>query len=118
VALGQSARLTFPAPPQPIAGTVRRLGREVDTETREFTVLIGPATLAPNLPPSALLEREGAPGVFVVEGGRARWRALELGAATADRVEVRAGLSGGEEVLAAPDQAYPGLRITPREARP
>ncbi len=49
----------------------------------------------------ALLEREGRTGAFVVEDGRARWRAVEVGLATDAVSEARSGLRAGEHVVTA-----------------
>ena len=49
----------------------------------------------------ALLEREGHTGAFVVEDGRARWRAVEVGLTTDGVSEARSGLRAGEHVATA-----------------
>lgn len=58
------------------------------------------------LPGTALVRRGGLTGVFVVEDGRAAFRLLVLGDATAGATEVVAGLSGGESIVLDPP---PGL---------
>lgn len=56
------------------------------------------------IPGSALAERAGITGVFVVDAdGRAHFRLVRLGAATADGVEVQSGLAAGERIVLAPD---------------
>ncbi len=136
LAPGQPARLQFGA--TDIAAAVRRIGREVDTETREFTVDITPSRLPTNwamgqrgnavlslgvpmpklaVPLTAITSQNGEMGVFVVEAGRARWRAIATGASSGQLVEVRDGLVAGDHLITAPKGVYPGLRIT-SEKRP
>lgn len=139
LAPGQSARLQFGATDTTgVAADIRRIGREVDTETREFTVDIAPSRLPKNwamgqrgnavlmlgppvpkraVPLTAIATRNGEMGVFVVEAGRARWRAITTGASSGPLVEVRGGLAEGDHLVTAPEGVYPGLRIT-SEPRP
>lgn len=121
VAVGQKARVVFRSRPgRPFDGVVARLGREVDRETREFIVDVRVDDLPQNWAigqraevfvavdraedalavPARLIRREqGAPGVFVHEGGRSRWRKVTLGIRGRGVVQVTDGLQGGEEVL-------------------
>lgn len=139
LAPGQSARLQFGATDTAgVAADIRRIGREVDTETREFTVDIAPSRLPKNwamgqrgnaaltlgppapklaVPLTAIATRNGEMGVFVAEAGRARWRAITTGASSGPLVEVRGGLAEGDHLVTAPEGVYPGLRIT-SEPRP
>jgi HlyD family secretion protein len=55
------------------------------------------------VPISALQQREGQPGVFVADGGRARWRAVKPGVRGRDQVEITTGLNAGEWVATARD---------------
>jgi HlyD family secretion protein len=66
--------------------------------------------------PSGSLFRQGEGwAVFVVENGRARLRSVELGARTPAAVEVRAGLSEGENVITHPgDKIAEGVRVVAR----
>ncbi|HEV2393194.1 MAG TPA: efflux RND transporter periplasmic adaptor subunit [Verrucomicrobiae bacterium] len=122
LAPGQPARIVFRSEPEKsFPGKVARLGREVDTETREFDVDVDVTVLPRNwalgqraevyiqtgraasvlaLPAKFLLWREGRPGVFVNDHGRARWRDVQLGLRGLEAVEVVAGLSAGEQVVA------------------
>ena len=60
------------------------------------------------VPTSALVERGGLRGVFVVNSeSTAQFRWLRIGREWPDRVEVMAGLEGGERVVAV---AEPTLR--------
>ncbi|HKC51319.1 MAG TPA: efflux RND transporter periplasmic adaptor subunit [Myxococcota bacterium] len=68
----------------------------------------------------ALLEREGRTGAFVVEDGRARWRAVEVGLATDSMAEARSGLHAGEHVVTAGRTILEeGMRVrTPGQPEP
>lgn len=129
---GLKAELHFPSEPnRAIAGHVFRLGREVDTETREFTVDVAMDVLPRNwaigqrgtavidlavtdavlaVPGRFIARRDGQAGLWVVEDGRARWRPVVLGRSGGDRVEIRSGLAAGDRVVA-PDGAYPFMRV-------
>ena len=59
---------------------------------------------APVIPPSAMLERGGLRGVFVVDDeDRVHFRWLHTGKVWHDRIEVRVGLQGGERIVAMTD---------------
>ncbi|MEM9761242.1 MAG: efflux RND transporter periplasmic adaptor subunit [Pseudomonadota bacterium] len=129
---GQDAKVTFASEPgQPYHAQVHRIGREVDTETREFTVELALGALPANwaigqrgaasivvetrpstvaIPSETVEKREGVFGAWVLEAGRAAWRPLELGATAAGTVEVLAGLVGGETILSG-DRLYAGMRV-------
>jgi cobalt-zinc-cadmium efflux system membrane fusion protein len=60
----------------------------------------GPRRNAIVLPRSAIVQLEGLPSVFLARGqGQYEPRAVQLGAAMSDRVEITAGVSAGEEVV-------------------
>ncbi|HEX5214040.1 MAG TPA: efflux RND transporter periplasmic adaptor subunit, partial [Vicinamibacterales bacterium] len=64
-------------------------------------------------PSSAVFRREGRWFVFVTEAGRARLRAVEVGARNAQEVEIRAGLRAGEQVVIFPGESLTdGQRVT------
>jgi HlyD family secretion protein len=137
---GQSARVVFRSDPErTYPGEVARLGRETDRETREFLVDVRVRELPPNwttgqrtevfietgrkqdaltLPQRFLQWREGEPGVFVAERGRAVWRDITLGLRGRDAVEVTDGLSAGERVAVAADPKQTplksGQRVKPK----
>ncbi|NKC31672.1 efflux RND transporter periplasmic adaptor subunit [Falsiroseomonas selenitidurans] len=136
VAPGQAAELRYISyPGRVFHGTVLRLGRSVDTTTREFTVEVAlaeppphwaigqramvtlatgtaPATIT--VPQDALAPRGGQAGLWVAEGGhRARWRRVQLGAAADGRIEVTEGLREGEVVLRRPWRPYAFKPVTP-----
>jgi HlyD family secretion protein len=124
LAPGQPARVVFRSEPKNrYKGTVARVGREVDRETREFRVDVAvkvlPANWAvgqraevyiekgkkkavPYIPVRALLWRKDKAGVYVVANGRANWRPVSLGLRGLDRVEIKQGLSKGDLVVTGP----------------
>ncbi len=51
------------------------------------------------LPPAALVRQEGRPGVFVIDDGRARFRAVKVGVRTETGVEILDGVAEGEAVV-------------------
>jgi RND family efflux transporter MFP subunit len=57
------------------------------------------------VPRGSVARRGGLDGVFVLDGTVARFRWLRLGRNLGDSVEVAAGLSGGETILAAANEA-------------
>lgn len=121
VATGQPARILFRSEPdKSYPGTVSRMGRETDRETREFLVDVRVNELPGNwtigqraevfietersadailLPQSFLVWKENRAGVFVATGGRAEWRAVTLGVRGAQTNSVKEGLTVGEKVI-------------------
>lgn len=109
----------------PLTGRVQRVVASADPVTRSYPVKIalpdaagllpgmfGRAdfvvgeTAVPVVPASALVERGGLRGVFVLDAaGKARFRWLRLGREWPDRVEVTAGLVAGERVVAVEEPA-------------
>ncbi len=122
------ARVIFRSEPaKSYAGDVARLGREADRETREFMVDVRVKELPENwtigqraevfietgrlssvvaVPQAFVLWREGKPGVFVNDHGRARWRDITPGLRGLNELEVTQGLSAGEIIVRPP----PGQR--------
>jgi HlyD family secretion protein len=136
LATGQVARVVFRSEPtREYLGRVARLGREADRETREFLVDVRVHELPANwavgqraevfievsrkpdaltLPQPFLQWRDGGPGVFVQDGGRAAWRPVSLGGRGRGTVEVTQGLSPGEKVIRsanARQTLQPGSRV-------
>jgi HlyD family secretion protein len=125
LSIGQPARIVFRSEPDRLySGRVARLSPQTDRETREFLVdvevLQMPRVWAIGqraevyiqtdrregvitLPQGAVVWREGNPGVFVDDGGRARWRPVVLGVRALDAVEVVEGLRPGEAAITSPD---------------
>ncbi|MDP2528707.1 MAG: efflux RND transporter periplasmic adaptor subunit [Candidatus Palauibacterales bacterium] len=68
------------------------------------------------IPAGALFRRGEAWRVFVVEGGRARGRQVDVGERGEDRAEVRGGLHPGDRVILYPsDRVEEGVRVRERE---
>ena len=121
LAEAQEARVVFRSKPKrDFKGSVARLGREVDRETREFIVDVRVEDLPRNWAigqraevfvevdrspdalsvPARLIRRRGDQrGVFVNDQGRARWREVRLGIQGRGVVEVAEGLQEGDAVL-------------------
>ncbi len=119
--VGQSARVVFRSEPErSYPGTVARLGREADRETREFIVDVRVLEMPGNwavgqraevyiesarkesalLLPNEFLEmRAGRQGTLVEVDGRAQWRALTLGLRGSEVVEVLDGLTADDVVI-------------------
>jgi RND family efflux transporter MFP subunit len=76
-----------------------------------------PSARARLLVPQAALRNDGnQPVVFVLRGDQVERRAITIGAAEGDRVEVLSGLSDGERVVIdAPASLTDGARVTIRE---
>jgi len=138
--VGQPARILFRSEPtQSYVGEIARLGRETDRETREFVVDVRVRVLPENwtvgqraevflevgrtsgvliIPQQFVVWREGQVGVFVNEHGHARWRKITPGIRGLKEIEVRQGVSAGEQIVKpAAGQKQPlteGQRITPQ----
>lgn len=82
-------RLAFTEPPPLPAGTPVQV--EIDADVHENVLVV---------PPAAVVHEGQQSAVFVVEHGTtARRRQVTTGAASQDAIEVRSGLSGGEQVI-------------------
>lgn len=126
----QTARVVFRSQPQQsFPGTVSRLGREADRETREFIVDVRVLELPKNwavgqraeafikvaeldgvlvVPPEFLVRRDdGKDGVFVIRDGVANWQTLELGARGRNHVQVLDGIRKGDVVARPVDRRSP-----------
>ncbi|NYZ14342.1 efflux RND transporter periplasmic adaptor subunit [Azospirillum sp. RWY-5-1] len=130
---GQPARIAFPSEPgRETPGRVLRLGRLVDTETREFTADIRPDRLPVNwaigqrgtaavtvetradaltVPVHYVVWRDGRPGLWFLIGGRAHWRPVTLGPSSGNRVQVLEGMEPGDVVLG-PSGVYEWMRVS------
>jgi HlyD family secretion protein len=126
LAKDQPARVIFRSEPErTYPGTVSRLGREADRETREFIVDVHAVELPKNwtigqraevfietgrqseavLLPSAFFVWKGAQaGTFVYQEGRARWREVTPGFHGKDHIAITKGLSAGDQVVRLEDQ--------------
>ncbi|MBI4869014.1 MAG: efflux RND transporter periplasmic adaptor subunit [Candidatus Wallbacteria bacterium] len=126
VSPGQPARVVFRSDPgRSLAGSVLRLGREADRESREILVDVKLHELPANwavgqrveafirvaqrtgavLLPENLLLRPGggSAGTYVARGGRAVWRALTPGVHGPGAFEILSGLEPGELVVSPRD---------------
>lgn len=118
--VGMPVQVRTDASAQPFTGSILRINPVADTETRSFAVevevknperrllpgMIARVTLtqpvatgALVIPQSFLVTRRTDNGVFVNDGGVARWRPLTLGEVVHDQVVVEGGLAVGEEVV-------------------
>lgn len=114
------ATVTVEARPGALQGRVSAISAVADARTRAFKgevevsnpdgrlspgmiarVTVASAPLGPSLviPQDAVVTRLQDVGVFVDEGGIARWRTLELGEVLRDAVRVTGGLSDGEHIV-------------------
>lgn len=98
------AKVVFDSRPEPMPP----LG-----ELAEVTVALPPAPAAVVVPNAALRREAGEVGVWRVKEGRLHFAPLKLGAADLDgRVQVRAGLTAGEEIVLYSERALSsGSRI-------
>jgi RND family efflux transporter MFP subunit len=130
VRIGQRLTAEVDGRAEPIAATVRSLSPAADPATHRvelradlaeaggirsglFARLLIPAVDPEpriTVPASAVVQRGGLSGVFVVSEGRARLRWVALGAASGESVEVRAGLAAGELVVLEPSGLADGDR--------
>lgn len=129
LAADQPARVVFRSlPDKDFPGSVARLGREMDRETREFVVDVHVKELPENwavgqraevfiesgrksgvvvIPEAELVWQDGQAGAFVETDGKARWRPVTLGMRGGGRVEISSGLGAGDRVLTAADPKKP-----------
>jgi HlyD family secretion protein len=137
LSVGQPARVVFRADPSMNhVGELARLGRETDRETREFLVDVrvkslprnwslgqraevfietGSKSSALTVPEGFIKWRDGAPGIWVDEKGRARWRVIQTGQRGRGHVEIVEGVVAGDAVARLPQgrtrQLTEGQRI-------
>lgn len=138
IAPGLGVRIRFGGEGAPVyPGTVVRVGREVDQETREFTVDIKLKHLPLNwalgqrgtalielaksdgaiaVPVASIARRDGMPGVWLADDGRAAWQPVDLGRIGGARVEVLRGIKAGDRVIAAPDGVYRWMPVKGEQA--
>lgn len=137
LATGQPARVVFRSvPDKSYPGEVVRLGLEVDRETREFLVDVRVKELPANwaigqraeihletgrkpgaviVPERMLAWHSDKPGVFVMDGDKARWRPVTLGLRGREEVEILQGLAIGDCVIVSSNAEKPlveGLRVS------
>jgi len=120
---GDSVHITIDAIDKPLTGTISRIVPSGDPLTRKSQVKItlpihkgllpgmfGRASVqidtitSPVIPVDALVERGGLKGVFVLDNeNRTHFRWLQTGKVVGKQLEVRAGLKGGERIVAVSD---------------
>jgi membrane fusion protein (multidrug efflux system) len=143
LSVGQVAELSFDAVPgRMFTGKVDLISPYVDPATATFGVrvrvtdtggLLRPGMFARvaivyerkldalQIPRTALLDGDGPPKVFVVKGGKAAERPVQLGLSNGAYVEIVTGLKDGEQVVVVGQAAIkPGatVRIVNTPARP
>jgi HlyD family secretion protein len=83
----------------------------------EVRIVLWQAQDAVKVPASSLFRRGEEWAVFVVEGGRARARAVSIGHRGGAEAEVLSGVEPGATVVVHPsDSVRDGVRVTPRES--
>ncbi len=93
----------------------RRLGDGYRVEVR---VVIWQAEDTLKVPTSALFRREAEWATFVVEGGKAALRSVDVGERNGLEAEVRTGLEAGDTVIVHPsDSLIEGSLVSPRASR-
>jgi RND family efflux transporter MFP subunit len=125
--VGQTAAVVFRSDPGvTLPGTVVRISPQADRETREVLVDVAVDPLPRSwavgqraevyietdrkdntllIPQRVVVWRQGQPGVFLIDDGRASWRRIVPGIEGKETVEVIEGLSQGQSVL------IPGLSM-------
>jgi len=119
LAVGMTAEVKLPGVADPVAGTVRLIGAEVDKASRTGKARIALAPGAPahvgafgaaeialargrgvGVPASAVARDAGGARALVVRNGIVEQRAVTVGVAEGDAVEIAGGVSAGEMVVA------------------
>jgi HlyD family secretion protein len=118
---GQVAKVTFSSDPQrAYAASIERIGRQVDQETREFTVDLKLGEIPANwavgqrasvtieaespspgiaVPQRFLARNQGRVGLWVAHDRRAYWAPVSLGYSSGTDIEIKRGLNIGDVVL-------------------
>jgi HlyD family secretion protein len=118
---GQVAKVTFSSDPQrAYAASIERIGRQVDQETREFTVDLKLGEIPANwavgqrasvtieaespspgiaVPQRFLARNQGRVGLWVAHDKRAYWAPVSLGYSSGTDIEIKRGLNIGDVVL-------------------
>lgn len=131
---GARVRAVVDGQPAPLAATVTAIAPSGDATTHRFELkadlppapelraglfarlLVPQVDGEPRLvvPATALFERGGLTGLFVVRDGRARLRWVASGAGSDGGVEIRSGLEAGERVVLAPEGLRDGSVVVER----
>jgi HlyD family secretion protein len=141
VQVGQAADIVLRSVPGvPLAGKVVRIELQSDalTEERivnvafdpapaqlylgelaEVTILLPGADDVLTVPRAALAQRQGTVGVWRIEQGRARFRPVQPGMQSAERVQIVSGLAAGDRVIAySAKQLDDGVRVREQRLTP
>lgn len=141
VQVGQAADIVLRSVPGvPLAGKVVRIELQSDalTEERivnvafdpapaqlylgelaEVTILLPGADDVLTVPRAALAQRQGTIGVWRIEQGRARFRPVQSGMQSAERVQIVSGLAAGDRVIAySAKQLDDGVRVREQRLTP
>jgi HlyD family secretion protein len=141
VQVGQAAAIVLRSVPGvPLAGKVVRIELQSDalTEERivnvafdpapaqlylgelaEVTILLPGADDVLTVPRAALAQRQGTVGVWRIEQGRARFRPVQPGMQSAERVQIVSGLAAGDRVIAySAKQLDDGVRVREQRLTP
>jgi RND family efflux transporter MFP subunit len=128
---GSKLKAVVDGQPAPLAATVVAVAPSGDATTHRFEVkadlpaasglraglfarLLIPGVVADpriTVPATAIFERGGLTGLFVVTDGRARLRWVAVGARDGDTVEIRAGVEPGERVVLEPSGLVDGAPV-------
>lgn len=63
---------------------------------------------------TAVVERAGVPGVFIVHEGRARFRMVKTGGLLSGSLVILSGLRGDEQIIVHPDKLADGMKVSAR----
>jgi RND family efflux transporter MFP subunit len=128
---GAALRAEVDGQPGPLTATVTAVAPAGDATTHRFELkadlpaatglraglfarlLVPAATAEPRLsvPATALFERGGLAGLFVVDAGRVRLRWVAVGARDGSSIEIRSGVTAGERVVLDPAGLADGLAV-------
>ena len=119
IKVGDTVSVSLDGQPQPVSGKIARIVPAADPMTRTYAVKIDLPVIAGlrsgtfarvsfplgsrqgiRVPKTAVLERAGITGVFVVDAhGIAHYRMVRVGAESNGTVEIQAGLNPGERIV-------------------
>ena len=145
VYIGQQVSLTTDVKPdEPIAGKVAQLmpGANIQKNTVQVKIALDephdylrpdmsaqvtftpeetgdePTSKGVDVPAGAVLSKDGSSYVFVVSGGKAIRREVQLGTASGDKVRIFSGVGSGDEVILNPEAISEGQAVKTGENEP
>jgi multidrug efflux pump subunit AcrA (membrane-fusion protein) len=87
-------------------------GRLLSGQFLEMTILTGRRSSAVSVPQNAVVEFNGEPSVWIMDGNAAQRRAVETGMVNGDRVEITSGLNPGDQVITSGhSRLVPGVQV-------